>query len=465
MLSPTRMHYAMRDNSSSRHAFGGSAIATALSQAKGLAAAYGSSTTTAVLAALSLTIGIVCNGFDNGFGNPIGLIVNALLLLYLLSLSAPAMSFWIWTGPVIATTLAGAIWLALPLTSAGRQMGALPLAPDLALSQFLGLAAALIALLSGCLFGIRHGRAAVIDWLLAFMAADFLVGLFIWHGDFEGASELWSMGRHGRFAATLGNSNVAAAVSGSVAVLALARALSTDRDRKRRTNPRRAVAWRVFHWLVLLLALGACAATASRAAMALTLAAMLVLGGRTVLFSRVRGRAMLVFAATAIVVATILLAGYSDQLMERSRALSADSLDRLAMWTHAADLVWASPLFGYGTGSFPVLNLYALADPRMAGAMWTINSPHCILLRLALDGGLPYLVLVLCGVAWVGVSCLLAFGPRRWDTLSIGLALAVGVIIGCAMVDIALDVPAVSTLMLFLVGLIWGRARSFSLSL
>lgn len=410
----------------------------------------------AVVAAAWLAVGMLCNGFDNGFGNALSCLLNAAFMACLLLIAPPPLRFWAWIAPPLLMALAAAAWLALPLTDWGRSLGAHSLVPDLALSQYLGFTASVVALVSGCLIGIRHQRRPLIDWLLVFAGLEMLFGLMLWQDDWPLVDELWSNGREGRFAGTLGNANVAAALYGAIAVLALARALARGRTQRPGPARRRDMALRTLHWLLILLALGAVVATASRAAMALTLGAMLVLVLFT--FRRGRRRVVLSLAGLGAIVATLFLAGYADVLFERSRVIASSSLERGAMWEHGLNLVRAAPLFGYGSGSFPLLNQQSLTDPRTAAALWTINSPHNILLRLALDGGLPYLVLVSLAALWIAGSCLLAFGTRGWDLLNLGIALAVCVILGCAMVDIAMDVPAVITVTLFLAGLLWGRA-------
>lgn len=148
----------------------------------------------------------------------------------------------------------------------------------------------------------------------------------------------------------------------------------------------------------------------------------------------------------------------SGPLLARFDTLGSEALVRSMMWDHYLDLAAAAPLQGYGPGSFPTLNAATLDNPLTARSLWFVNSAHNLFLQIALAGGIPYLILMI----WAGWRILTPVGQlaRRGqlpvDTL--GTFAFVLLILSCATVDIALDVPAVILVTLFLTGLLWGRA-------
>ena len=117
-----------------------------------------------------------------------------------------------------------------------------------------------------------------------------------------------------------------------------------------------------------------------------------------------------------------------------------------------------APLFGYGLQSFSELNLHHLGGPLEATGFWYINSAHNKILGILIEGGWPYLGLLVLTVAVMGSNMLRYRRIERDDPLMRAIPLGLLLLLSCSMVDIALDVPALAALAVFLFAMMWGRS-------
>jgi O-antigen ligase len=381
-------------------------------------------------------------------------IVVAMLAVLML---APAAMLWARMAPVLALLAAALLWTLLPnfgLVAAPRY------APDLAgpeITRFAGVVGVLIA---GGVIGFRRGlmRTAV-DWLLVFGAANLVLGLVLRQIDPE---HVWGMGKGilaGRYTGTLLNANASGCIFGMLAVIGLGRLQGQIAALASPMRGRHAGIFAGLTALLVISALGACIITGSRTSVALTvcaMAAMLVLSLSSI--RRIGSlRPLLLGLLLLLAGLPLLLLWSGDTFLNRIPYLEADAEGRVAIWRHYWDLAAASPWFGYGPGAFVDVNLHHLGSPHEALDFWYINAAHNAPIQLALEGGLPYLALIALALLAAALPIASERWGRRGDPLVRGLVLALLLVLGCSMTDIALNVPAVATLASAILGLLWGR--------
>jgi hypothetical protein len=414
-----------------------------------------------LLVAGVLASGLVFNGFNSAAGQAIGAILSCLMLAAVILDRAPDVRLWRAMLPVLVPALTGIAWLALG--AAGLHpwptTQAVPLAPDLAGPELVGAAGALAALVAGGLLGAdRRLVFRILVLVIALACCSFVAGLVIREAGGAGALGYWTAERRGRFAGTIGNVNTLAAVAGGVLLLSLALgAQSVLAAGGAWKGVARTPAWLGFA-LAAALASGTMVLTAARFPLVMLVSVLLLGAGWVAIRSRRVPRGLPAFAAVALLLLALIGWANSDLLTERLGSTGSDGLVRLQMWSHYWQLAWESPLYGYGAGSFPALNEARLDSPALARSLWIVNSPHNILLQLMLAGGLPYLLLIVAAagmLAWPVARLMVSPAARAEDA---GLCGWVILVLGCAMVDLALDVPGMVTLTLFLAGLLWGRA-------
>jgi O-antigen ligase len=410
-----------------------------------------------ILAALVFSAGAVFNGFDNAFGPSIACLLTCLLLSAMLLHSPPRLALWRRLLPVVLLWAAAVGWAVLPLfvTSLPR-----PLAPDMMGSEVLELIADLVALICGVLVARqRETSTRAVHWLVVCGAIILVLGLALRQAGTEASLDFWQPNPDGRFGGTLGNANVEACYAAVICILAIGQAMDCRRTRRRTTKPDALQMRFALYCLTALLAAGACVLTASRTTTVLMLLGALVLGARYFRRRRQSLKRMLPFALGATVIILLILSQYAGMLMERFGTLSGGRGTRIEMWRQYGALAERSPWFGYGLGSFPSLNTANLGDPLTAQHLWAVNSAHNIFLQLMLQAGLPYMLLIVAAALWVAYGATMALRHGDGSSEAPSLMVAVLVVVGCAMDDIALDMPAIVMLTLFLAGLAWGHAR------
>jgi O-antigen ligase len=406
---------------------------------------------TPVVAALLVTSGALLGGYNSAAGRCLACLTMVALSIFLLLLGPPTLGSWRRALPILAPSLTAIAWALLSaLVSA-------PLAPDMLPASLLGVIAGWLALLCGWLLALRPKRVGpLVDLLLLLNLTFLLAGLVMRALDAGSRFDFWTLSWHGRFAGTIGNSNTTAAVAGACALLATGRSAALVRSRGRLVG--RADAPRLFLLLLgLVIAFGALLATASRFVALLSAVGVIALGGWTLWRQRERlARIVPIVAVAAVLVGTLLIQR-ADLLVERYGALGTEGVARVAMWRHYAGLAAESPWLGYGHGGFAVANTMGLR-PGTALSLEPVGSAHDIVLQLILAAGIPYALLMIGAAVALALRLLHTVRERHWSPILLGLIGAVGVILGTAMIDIALDVPAGIILAMFLAGLAWGQA-------
>ncbi|MFZ2994695.1 O-antigen ligase family protein [Sphingobium sp.] len=398
--------------------------------------------------AVILSLGMAVRGFDSTAGQAMSCIANAAMLVWLLHRAALDMDFWRRASPVLALIFTAMGW---GLLASLQFDGSLP---DYVPGKLLSLLSGLAALLCGAIIGHRsHRLKGILDWLLLINCLILLGGLVVRQIGTDGMLSYWTIEREDRFTGLIGNANVTAAMAGCFAIIAFARL--TDL----RGAPVWAGDWRPGHIINLpmfVISFGVVMLTAARLTavllgIILTLFALHWLLRRTI-FVYTRLTAII----AGITIATLILA-FAGILFERFGVLGTAYQNRVMNWSHLAGVVSESPTYGYGLGAFSTINAHSLSTPRYAQANWTLNSAHNIILQLMLQGGWPYLVAI-CGAAALIVKQTISALRNHWSRDEAIIAAILCLIMGNAMIDVVLDMPAPVTIFLFLSGLLWGRA-------
>lgn len=139
--------------------------------------------------------------------------------------------------------------------------------------------------------------------------------------------------------------------------------------------------------------------SASRAALLAAALAAIVLAVRAVAGARHRVSAGITVAGIALVTLGIVLALPAGRRILAADALAAQTIgDRLVLWRDALQLIAAHPWTGVGPSGYrdAVPSVFADAWHRTVPVDHVLDSPHNVVLQLAVVGGIP---LALLGVA------------------------------------------------------------------
>ena len=405
------------------------------------------------LGATAATVGALFNGLDHTAGKPVACLIAATLLIATLLVIPPRRAFWIALRWPIALLFAGLFWAVLvSLPGVGPAY-----TPDLVLPEALGLAAMIAVFVAGAAIGAHpHRQRQTIDALILLGAFVAMIGLTAAQTGFAPSDTLWQPGEYARFAGTLGNANVAGTFYAMIAVLAFARAAHALVIARRisRIGLRPVLAAGC-----CIVAMIACVETASRMA---TLTALLGMGAAALLnLSAARRwtyRYWLLILGLLLTCTVVML--WADRLGARSIELGRDIGARAAMWTHYAAVASSAPLTGFGMGSFPLVNASHLGDAGAAQGLWGVNAAHNIILQLVITAGLPFAAALLAAVLLVVRGAWrVERGPGGLQT---AIFLALSVVAANAMVDIALDVPALALCFFLLLGMLAGGGLAVS---
>lgn len=115
-------------------------------------------------------------------------------------------------------------------------------------------------------------------------------------------------------------------------------------------------------------------------------------------------------------------------------ATSGTTLQRLALWRQAFDLIRANPLTGIGIGAYPLVAPFA---PPYSPAAPGLLAPHAhnLFLQAALDIGLPGLGSLIVILGWSMVSAWRAHAKGILSPLALGILTALGIVTVHGLVD------------------------------
>jgi O-antigen ligase len=260
-----------------------------------------------------------------------------------------------------------------------------------------------------------------------------------------------------RFAGSFQSANTAATLFGALSVISVSLAVSAQRrnsGRHRTLSERLAAAP---YWAAGLLFLACLFLTASRGGVIATAVALVAFFA----LEAMAGRLHIWPAVGGLSAALVSLVLQGPVLLSRieDRSLGFDRAHMFGIYWRAFQ---ASPLTGYGLGTFDLVNKLNLTNATFADD-WTQRAAHNVYLQWLLEAGLigaaPMFAcvgLVLFGT-WRGVG-----RRRRATSLIRGLMAASLVFLVHGWTDFALQVPAMAAMFALLLGLQLGLANGSS---
>lgn len=327
----------------------------------------------------------------------------------------------------------------------GRRATSLnPSATVIEIVKLIGMAAVFIL---GCLLGATPERARrALQAILWLGAAYALFGLVL----FLSGGQIAYGGR--RLAAGFYTSNVAGTQFGVLAVLAVSWAIRQWRRHDREPIARRisevgpAVALILLFLVCLLM-------TASRAAMGATALALALVMGWEAIDNRRARWPLIAGGSLLIVVAVIVLVRGNSLFVDRfSELTSAGDLRATVIEAHWRAFL-ASPLSGYGLGSYPQLNNMIMTAPN-SGALSESVVLHNVYLQWLVEAGVvgaaPMFLLV---AAVLGITGRRAIRRARNRGLLVGLVACSLLVLVHAAVDVSLNTPSFIAFWTLLLGL------------
>lgn len=326
------------------------------------------------------------------------------------------------------------------------------IAPDLRLPALLGQMAILMALFAGAWLSDRRAGYAMEAMIVLTGYGVLVVALVARMLGPDAIDGVGDAMRHGRFAGMVDNANMACALFGSCALIALGRAIQAGRPAMTVNGLPGLGFWIAFFGLT-----GGCLLTAARVGNLLLLLGIVVQIAHHYATGAKRTRHA---AALITVPAVLLLAAICAPLLwMRAAVAPAGLLDRQWLWAHYWDAAMASPVSGYGLGSFSHVNARYLSDAETIQKLWMVNSPHDFAIGLLLQGGIPALALAIAGMGMMVVPMIRAAMRGLWAAREVALATALALLMAEGLTDIAFDFPITALTIALLAGMLWARSR------
>lgn len=253
----------------------------------------------------------------------------------------------------------------------------------------------------------------------------------------------------GRLEATLMSPNTAGTFFAALLIVTLGPLMRNLRG----VGPGRALQAATGYWVALLVLAVCLLATASRGAALgagagiVGLVLMLIFAGR-VSWSRV---SLITLAALLAVVAALYLFG--ENLINRFTYVEESAVGRAELFAMHWRAFMASPLSGYGLGSFDTIHR-TLLDATSVDELWRIRATHNVYLQwleeAGLFGALPMFATL---AAIIGISLLRGLRRSRMTYVLFALLASNLVFLAHGMSDFALQTPSMALMWSYLLGL------------
>lgn len=302
----------------------------------------------------------------------------------------------------------------------------------------------------GCLFlvgmvtGASDGRAKTAVNLLLLLATIFGLWAFI-----SFATGVQFQTQRGRLEATLMSPNTAGTFFAAFVVIALGPLMRNLRG----VGPGKALQAATGYWVALLVLAVCLLATASRGA-ALGAGAgiaglilILFFAGRVSL-----GRVSLITLGSLLAMAGVLYV-FGENLLNRFTFVEESAVGRAELFEMHWRAFLASPLSGYGLGSFDTIHRILLDTTSVEG-LWRIRAAHNVYLQWLEEAGLVGALPMFAAIAAV-ISISLVRGMRRSRMTYVLFALIAAnlVFLVHGMSDFALQTPSMAMMWSYLLGL------------
>lgn len=345
-------------------------------------------------------------------------------------------------GPHPAWTWAGIAPGALTIDRSGTLME---------ITKLLGLASAFAL---GALHGVRRDRAEATVRALVWVGGGYAsIALITFVSGLQ-------IAQGGRLTGGFLSANSAATVFGVLTVLGVALLLRDWRRAEGRGLTARLTQTAVPIACVALTAL-CLLLTASRMGMVASLCALAALMAWTFARQPKAKGASLVVGGLLAGLGLVLLFGGNDLIWSRLGEAQVGLGDRSALFATHWNAFLASPVFGWGLGSFDAVNLH-LMTAETAPELWTIRATHNVYLQWLEEAGVVGAVPMFASVAWIIGASLMRVASGQGQGLMIGLICLNLVVLIHGLVDFALQVPSIAAFWSFLLGLQFAFARGRS---
>ncbi len=168
------------------------------------------------------------------------------------------------------------------------------------------------------------------------------------------------------------------------------------------------------------------------------------------------GRIALI-AAGAVIAAGLLFAPAFDRFAGRVDTLGTEAQQRMDIYRDTLGAIEASPVLGYGLGSFPAL--YRMYDDR--DLFYVVEFAHSTVLETVVELGIPAALLLFAAALWPVAGVWRGAGARRRDQHVPALAAGVAAwAITHSLVDFPLQIPAIAAGVCLVIGLGFAQAIS-----
>ncbi|MDP1875909.1 O-antigen ligase [Phenylobacterium sp.] len=302
----------------------------------------------------------------------------------------------------------------------------------------------------GCLFlvgaatGAADGRARTAVNLMIALSAIFGLWAF-----FNFTTGVQYQTQRGRLEGTLMSPNTAGTFFAMMVIVTLGPLLRDLRG----VSAGQALQKATGYWAALIILVGCLLATASRGAAlgtgvsVISLLVILFFAGRVRL-----GRVTLIMLA-AVVAAMVALYFVGERLVERFSTFEEHADGRLEMFAMHWRAFLASPLGGYGLGTFDTIHRLLL-DASTFSSMWTVRATHNVYLQWLEEAGLLGAVPMFGAIAAV-ITISLVRGLRRTRMTYVLFALVAAnlAVLVHGFSDFALQTPSIALMWSYLLGL------------
>jgi O-antigen ligase len=245
--------------------------------------------------------------------------------------------------------------------------------------------------------------------------------------------------------------NSGATVFGMLTVIGLA-ALLRDWRQTRGLDPASKLGKIAVTLACVLMSVTCLLLTASRMGMVSTLVGAGVLMVWELFDAKRERLPLLIAAGVLLLVALVMATGGNNLVWDRLQTVGADKITRGDIFAAHWQAFTASPLFGYGLGSFVDVNSQVTTEQNHA-ALWIVRATHDVYLQWLEEAGLVGAVpMFLTILTILGAAIWRTFNLRKGQTLLRGLIAASVVILVHGTVDFGLQVPSIAAFWAFLLG-------------
>jgi O-antigen ligase len=199
-------------------------------------------------------------------------------------------------------------------------------------------------------------------------------------------------------------------------------------------------------WVLLITAL---LLTGSRGGVLSSLAGLFALLIAVATTKAVQGRQALVIAGVVVAIGGAFVSFSGEQVAERLWGTSFDSDERAVIYDLTVQGIAQRPWLGTGYGTFE--EAFRLFRDQRVHGLW--DKAHNTYLENALELGVPTTALLVLGVGFLLLRCLIGVRVRQRDTIYPAIGVGATVLVaGHSLVDFSMQIPAVAATYALIMG-------------